>query len=135
MSNTQADCTGKTREYTNKQTENTKTRQPAEEAGVNSARDGGAWEHAPSLVPPSQRSTTINHSPTAHGQKKKAERGYHVSQRTKSSLARADHAPDSDDRHERRFRRRERTTMGNSAEGRVSGEKQWSCVDLAPKRR
>jgi hypothetical protein len=98
--------------------ENTQHKQTAE-AGAVIAGDGGAWGHAPSPVSPNRRSATIDHSPTAHDQKR-AERGRHAHQRTESSLARADHAPNSDDRREPCFRRQERTTTGNSAEGRVS---------------
>jgi len=48
------------------------------------------------------------------------ERGLHARQRAKASLARAGHAPVSDDRRDTYFRQRERTKTENEAKWRVS---------------
>jgi len=120
MSNTHADCTRQTKENTQHKAEKTKKQDTSKKRQRRTPPETAVRApHAPSSVPPSRRSATVDPISIVNGQKM-AERGRHARQRAKGSLARAGHTPNSDDRRDLCFWQRERTTKGDVAKGHVS---------------
>lgn len=94
------------------------------------ANTGGAWETRadPSTTQP--RNTAGSPLPTVQDQKM-VKRDRHAHRRTKTPLARASHAPNSNNQRDLCNRQQERTATEIPANGRVSSGNQRASIDLA----